>query len=202
MRSLKHLTPRYIVNKLRHLYYIKQNPEAPWLTQQAMSLLSTWLKPTDIGFEWGSGRSTMWLAQRVKHLTSIEHDLAWHDQVKQDIRESNVKNVLLMHRSLEGDEKSEYVQAIKIKKPGEFDFILVDGRARADCLKLAVDYLKPGGLLILDNANSYLKNRSYAPDSVKQMKSEFESIYKYLCRWRYVWTSNGLWDTAFWVKPL
>lgn len=201
MRPLKHLTPRYIVNKLRYLYYMKQNPEVPWLTQQAISLLSTWLKPTDIGLEWGSGRSTIWFAKRVKHLTSIEHDLAWYNRIKHNIQKSNIKNVLLIHRSLEGDGKNEYVQAIEVKKTEEFDFILIDGRARADCLKVAVDYLKPGGLLVMDNANSYLSNSSHAPDSAKQTRPEFKPIYEYLCQWRCIWTSNGLADTVFWIKP-
>lgn len=50
----------------------------------------------------------------------------------------------------------EYASAID--RLGLFDLILVDGMARASCLKHAVSHVKPGGVLVLDNTDD---NRSY-----------------------------------------
>jgi hypothetical protein len=46
------------------------HPDVPWLTRQAVEILEDWLKPGYVGLEWGSGRSTLWFARRVSHLTS------------------------------------------------------------------------------------------------------------------------------------
>jgi hypothetical protein len=43
-----------------------------------------------------------------------------------------------------------------------FDFILVDGRARKDCLICALDLLNIGGIIVLHDAN-----RKYYPDPCK-----------------------------------
>lgn len=50
----------------------------------------------------------------------------------------------------------EYASAID--RFGMFDLILVDGMARASCLKHTVSHVKPGGVLVLDNTDD---NRSY-----------------------------------------
>lgn len=75
------LNPRYVVNRSRLAWYEYRCPELPWLTPQANAILTEWLKPSDIGFEWGSGRSTMWLATKVNRLTSVEHDKHWAERV-------------------------------------------------------------------------------------------------------------------------
>lgn len=50
----------------------------------------------------------------------------------------------------------EYAEAID--EQGEFDLILVDGMARASCLKHAVSHVRLGGVLVLDNTD---ENREY-----------------------------------------
>jgi putative heme iron utilization protein len=49
------------------------HPNWPWLTKEAILLLERLLRPDDIGLEFGSGRSTIWFAERVEKLISIEH---------------------------------------------------------------------------------------------------------------------------------
>lgn len=86
MKSLKHWTPRYIVDRVYMAYYARKENDAPWLTPVANSILNTYLKPTDYGFELGSGRSTLWLARRLGSLTSIEHNPKWADLVEKSIK--------------------------------------------------------------------------------------------------------------------
>src|SRR5947209_7779421 len=93
MGSLAHLTPRYIINRARVWVHERRHPELPWLTATAVALLDTLLRPDDVGIEWGSGRSTVWFARRLKHLTSIESDTAWYARVKAQLAEKNIQNV-------------------------------------------------------------------------------------------------------------
>ena len=71
------------------------------------------------------------------------------------------------------------------RKPFEgqvFDFICIDGRARNLCLKLAVQNLRPGGILVLDNSDRPQYDTSCVPSSWK--RHDF---------------SNGLWSTSAWL---
>jgi len=80
VRKLSHLTPRYVYYRLLDIWHQKRHPDHPWLTPQAIKILQSWLRPTDKGIEWGSGRSTIWFGRRVAHLLSIEHDTVWYEK--------------------------------------------------------------------------------------------------------------------------
>jgi len=176
------------------------NPDAPWLTADAVKILTTLLKPTDVGFEWGAGKSTLWFARRVSHLTSVEHNDHWHATVKERIDAAGLKNVDLVFASLEGNEKSTYVQAIRNVKDASLDFVLVDGRLRSLCTLAAIPKIRPGGILIIDNINEYIPCSSYAPDSRREAdgpKDEgWASLIDILRSYRCIWTDNGKSNTA------
>jgi predicted O-methyltransferase YrrM len=53
---------------------------------------------------------------------------------------------------------TDYVGAID-DVPGQFDLVVVDGRARVACARRALPRLAPDGVLLLDNAN----RDEYAP---------------------------------------
>jgi hypothetical protein len=48
----------------------------------------------------------------------------------------------------------EYVQAIDVHPDHIFDLVLVDGRARTECIRHAIPKIKPGAYLMLDNSNN------------------------------------------------
>ena len=63
----------------------------------------------------------------------------------------------------------------------------------------AVELLKPGGLLILDNSNHYLPHPSRSPLRVTRPPSDdWETISRLVEPWRVIWTTNGCWDTTIW----
>jgi hypothetical protein len=97
MRSFRHWTVQFICNRMTLWLYQRCHPDHPWLTRAANAILDSWLKPTDVGFEWGSGRSTIWFARRVHHLTSVEHDHRWWRKVQSDPHASRMDNVTLLH---------------------------------------------------------------------------------------------------------
>ena len=157
MRSLRHWTPRYIFNRVILLITEKQHPDWPWLTSSSIRILSSWLRNEDVGFEWGSGRSTLWFSQRVKKIISIEHSREYYNKVTNSLRQANIKNVE-PHR-IECDEKvdapnSLYVKIIEKNPDSTFDFILVDGILRHHCAFAALPKVRPGGLIIIDNVNN------------------------------------------------
>jgi hypothetical protein len=41
----------------------------------------------------------------------------------------------------------------RIDDYGLFDLVVVDGRARNDCIKYGAGHVKPGGMLVLDNSD-------------------------------------------------
>lgn len=203
MRSFKHWTPRYVYNRIMYSVYNKLHPEHPWLTQNSIEILDSWLKPSDIGFEWGCGRSTLWFAKKVAHLTSIEHDEAWFSRVKASLANNQFQNVELLLRNRTGGQNSEYVQAISCMAENSLDFVLVDGRMRIFCMSAAPEKIRPGGLLVLDNAEQYMPSSSCAPGSRTEPEFfESSDIVARLTSWRTIWTSNGIWDTVLWVKPV
>lgn len=72
-RKIAHLTPRYIKNRLLVIYDEYHNPKSPWLTAESVRLLDQLIKPTDVGVEFGSGRSTIcsYVAWRGSHQLSM-----------------------------------------------------------------------------------------------------------------------------------
>ena len=53
----------------------------PWLTPAANKILSNILKKNFTGFEFGSGKSTIWFSKRIKHITSLETSKIWFNKV-------------------------------------------------------------------------------------------------------------------------
>jgi hypothetical protein len=123
-------------------------------------------------FEYGSGGSTrFWLSQGAQ-CVSIEHDPAWFEVVRARLGGAKVDYRLIepepateVGRSaadpeayLSDDEHyrgmsfRKYAGAIDEFAAGHFDIVMVDGRARPSCLMHAADKVRPGGLLVLDNA--------------------------------------------------
>ena len=174
-----------------------------------MELLNDWLRPDDIGIEWGTGQSTIWFARHVARLISIEHDKKWYEHVKQLLKDNGINNVELHFAPLTStnpsSENQEYLRIAQKLPEQSIDFALVDGKLRDRCVEVAIRLLKPGGLLIIDNAERYLPNASRAPESIgnRSIPSAelWHSLIQRLESWRCIWTSNGVFDTALFVRP-
>ena len=108
-------------------------------------------------FEWGSGASTSWLVSRGASVVSVEHDAEWAAKTADAVPSAEV---LTVPPTTSGTVTSEvepgfyfdaYVHAIGSR--GDFDLVVVDGRARAACLMAALDHIAPGGTLLLDDSH-------------------------------------------------
>ena len=204
MKIRKYHDLKYLKSKFIQWLYNKKKPENPWLTPDSIFFLDNWLSDKDVGFEWGSGRSTIWFSERVLKLVSVEHDLEWYEKIKTEIKKLSGEDQLKIdykYFDIRDDPgKTQYVNSIN-KISGElFDFVLVDGRIRDLCSLNVVEKIKKGGIIILDNAERYLTNSLNLPESNTDFKingpnpnwAEFEGIIK---NKRKYWTSNGITST-------
>jgi len=208
---MKHLTPRYIFNRLRILLYEKAYPEEPWLTPAANRILDSYIKSSDTLLEFGSGRSTVWFAKRVAKVISVEHHKAWHKKVRKMLDDEGVGNVTyrFVREDADMDEDSaldaNYVNIIDDFDNNSLDACLVDGIYRGSCALRVLDKIKLGGLLIIDNANLYLPSNSCSPNSRSFSDGPRGEIWSKvedsIASWRSIWTSSGVTDTALYFKP-
>jgi predicted O-methyltransferase YrrM len=207
-RTFRHWTPRYIISRLAVAYHQRVAPNDPWLTKTACAFLDDWLTGSDVGLEWGCGRSTLWFAARVQRLTSVEHNPQWHSLVQNRLVERGVRNVdlrLVPTVAARGSGPEAYVEVGHEFEPGSLDFVLVDGQLRSQCAEVALTLLKPGGILIIDNAEWFIPHASRSPGAIVRtgadVAADWRAVVAELRSWRSVWTSNGVWDTAIYSRP-
>ena len=141
--------------------------DVPWWTFEASDRVAGFLatRPDARVFEWGSGASTAWLSRRAGSVTSIEHDASWAALVQPVLPDNAVVHVvapmpaggspaeqLSEKPGFEGLDFARYVDAMEHVE-GDFDLVVVDGRARNACFHRAVTRLAPGGVLVFDNVD-------------------------------------------------
>lgn len=118
----------------------------PWLTFAAIAYLEDHLCPEHSIFEWGGGGSTVFFTGRCARVVTVDDNPYWFGQFP---RVDNWTGLLRRANTSVG--WADYVLAIA-DFPEGFDVVLVDGLARPDCIAIAHKYLKPGGLLVVDDA--------------------------------------------------
>lgn len=121
----------------------------PWLHPDATLYLNSLLNPEMELLEHGAGGSTLWLAERVRHVTSVESSIAWYDAVR--ARKPANATLLLSHDVV-------FISPV--------DLLFIDGEPienRAKWLDAVPRLVKPGGYVILDNSNrpEYASARAY-----------------------------------------
>jgi hypothetical protein len=118
----------------------------PWLTFDAIRYLDRNVHPGQRVFEFGSGHSTLYWADKGVDLVSVEDDPQWFDMVREATRGCERVDLRL--------EKGEANYLGRLHEAsGDFDAILVDGSHRKACIAAAVGRVRPGGLLIVDNTD-------------------------------------------------
>jgi hypothetical protein len=117
----------------------------PWFTYPSVDFIEPKIQSGWRVFEWGSGFSTLWWSKRVASVDSIESNESWINEVRGRAGE----NVTL---SFCPDEAS-YVGAIERHAKHKLDVIVIDGDHRNACAKVALNYIKPNGLIIFDNSD-------------------------------------------------
>ncbi|MDH4027211.1 MAG: class I SAM-dependent methyltransferase [Nitrospirota bacterium] len=199
--NFKIWTPRYLLNRIKVAIHHQLYKDDPWLTKDSIAYLEKHLRPSDSGLEWGSGRSTIWFGKRVKSLISVETDGKWYKTVNNKIAGNGLHNIQI--RITAGDTFAHMSEQITDIPEDSLDFVLIDGAVtRHITTELSIPLLKTGGLLIIDNINWYMPSPyGYAPDSVTEIKPEWAKVFEKVRHWKCHWTTDGVTDTAMWIKP-
>lgn len=164
-------------DSIKNENYLLDKP-SPWITFNSRRFLTSKMRPNMKIFEWGSGGSTLFWLQHNAQVVSVEHDAAWSEilagrlsklaaadidyrlvpaeKLASPITPFDVADPRLY---LSGDDRFTEHQFVKYATqidefPDQhFDIILVDGRARPACIVHAINKVKVGGWLVIDNAN-------------------------------------------------
>lgn len=123
-----------------------QYPELPWIPFSAIKALDTLIQADWRVWEIGSGMSTLWLARRAGHVTSVEASREWHARLSQIVMDRGVKNIDLRYRWV----ASEMADFSNVPDQS-LDLLYVDGGPRDTCLANGISKVKPGGYAYLDN---------------------------------------------------
>ena len=201
-RSFRHLTPRYVVNRIKILIDEKLRPQRPWLTSKATDLLEAFLKESDVGVEFGSGRSTIWFAKKIMKLTSIEDNPTWYVKVSRLLEKNNLMDKVNYYLA---NNEEEYINKADMFEDNSIDFCLIDGTARDLCMKKIIPKIKNGGLLVLDNVNWFMPSNKTKSPASRTINDGFANNiwlenYSKLSNWRLYRSSNGVTDTSIWIK--
>lgn len=110
----------------------------PWYTTPCLEWLITLdLKDKRI-FEFGVGDSTLWYRSQGAITTGVDSNYLW------------ASKVCAWH----GDDEGHYLRSIGVLAMEDkqlFDIVINDGDYRDRCTEQALNNLKPGGYLIIDN---------------------------------------------------
>lgn len=117
----------------------------PWVTYSFIDFIRDRINKTQHIFEYGSGSSTIFYAERAGKVTSVEHDQGWFDKVKG----TSPANAEMIFCALQRD--GEYARKATLLDQ-KFDIIIVDGRDRVNCCKYSLAALSADGVIVLDDS--------------------------------------------------
>ncbi|WP_299149336.1 class I SAM-dependent methyltransferase [uncultured Dokdonia sp.] len=200
-------TPRYITNRIGLYVYEQLNKDKPWIAPSAIKWLDTNLHKEMSGVEFGSGRSTVWYAHKLKNLVSIEDHQDWYQKVKQQLEKAKLTNVRYILKSCEQDMSGHipYVDIVKEFDNSSIDFMVVDGKHRDRIALEAIQKLTSGGFLLLDDAERYIPLDSHTPYNYKKegkkQPEEWKAFSERTSNWEQLHFTSGVSDTVVLIKP-
>lgn len=150
----------------------------PWIVPHAIEYAESLLSPNMTVLEFGSGGSTLWFADHVRMIESIEHSPDWCKRVLAAMTPDD-------HKKIELRRIPNYCKhgELNLMYP-KYDVIFIDGIHRRQCFAASIDRLFDGGILILDNSNR---------DEMKLIRDRI--------RWPSTTFRDHGWSTTIWFKP-
>jgi precorrin-6B methylase 2 len=127
----------------------------PWMAYPAIEFLKGRIRRDMSVFEFGCGEGTLWWADRVREVVSVEHDKDWYER----IAAKAPPNAELFHVVLEYE--GAYSRKIA-DYTDRFDVVVIDGRDRVNCAKNCVGALRSDGVVIWDNSDREEYEAGYA----------------------------------------
>lgn len=187
-RSVYNLLLSQIFDDVRFKFskkVLRKKIDVPWMRYREIDFITNLIKniKPDSCLEWGAGLSTTFFTKYIPEHSkwlSVEHDEEWSKAVDSKINAPNI-SIVLKTANYEPEDGiytsgtytqdndgtyrdfKNYIEFPEEQSP--FDFILIDGRAREQCLIKAKDYLSEEGIVLLHDAN-----RTYYHNAFKHYK--------------------------------
>jgi predicted O-methyltransferase YrrM len=137
----------------------------PWMNYNIISLLEERLGKDVSLFEYGSGNSTLFFANLVGKVVSVECEEGWY----REIADSMPENVtLLLHAPFDAE---AYVNTVA-EQQQQFDVIVVDAEERPRCMLKAPEALTERGIILLDDA----AREAYQPATSELVERGFRKL--------------------------
>ena len=125
----------------------------PWYTYPCIDFLKYRSYEDRTIIEFGAGQSTLWWAQRAKHVVAFEGDELWYQTLKV-IVPSNVELYLVpIDSPLACVEAINRILSFQLNP--RFDIAVIDGLWRYQMIAIAARLMKDTGVIICDNAEGY-----------------------------------------------
>ena len=123
----------------------------PWYTYPAIEYIKQLDLTNKTVFEWGGGYSSLFYAKRAAKVFSVEDDKDWFEKIASK-KPSN----------LEMFYAKDEMYVSKISEIGiKFDIIVIDAQHRYKCAVESINFLKDGGLIVLDNSDWFKNTAKY-----------------------------------------
>jgi predicted O-methyltransferase YrrM len=128
-------------------------PERPWIVPAAIGFLRRRMRSGWAVLELGAGRSTPWFARRAGRVISLEDNEFWHGWVDEQLAKAGLANVDLRLLPVEA-----FPDEVDSLEDAAFDLVVLDfleapAVSRMDCLRPALEKVRPGGYLLLDDSD-------------------------------------------------
>jgi len=152
-------------------------PKIPGWAPESIKPIEALIRPEHVIFEWGTGLSTPWLAERAQHVVSMDDDTNWKAVAQRICRENRLNNVdFFVYNSTHHKYVATVFYFSEFFK--QFDIIIIDGVERVNCFLYAIDYIKMGGFIIFDDfeRSEYSRSREYIK-AMESGKLSMEIIY-------------------------
>jgi predicted O-methyltransferase YrrM len=179
----KYLKPKGWLQSTELHESVNNEGPIPWYTYPFLKFLTTLVKPHHKVFEYGAGNSSLWLANHVSEVVTVEHDPIWYEHIQKKCNykieliqmdsQKNSKHYSVLNDfdlfglkpHLTPDNKINFKTGIIIEpfksyaaeilnyKIKTFDIIIIDGMARVLTTWLAIERIKKEGFIIFDNTD-------------------------------------------------
>ncbi len=176
----KFITSLFYLRCYRKLY-----PDRPWYMPKAHRFLEKKIANLNRVFEYGSGDSSVWFAERVGEYIAVEHDQSWYTRITTILKEKNLTNSKIhfvppdennsefdwekewqyfniLQHPLTQPEFRQYMSTIDQYPDNHFDCIIIDGRERIGCLLHSLSKLSENGLIIFDDSSRYYLQEAFS----------------------------------------
>lgn len=128
-------------------------PVKPQWAPASIPVIEKLLSKEKVVFEWGTGLSTPWIAERAKFVFTMDDDHNWRRRINAICQRMNISNVDF---SVYHESEEKYLEAIYwFSEMGGIDIAIVDGVRRSESFKTAIKYVKVNGLIIFDDFERY-----------------------------------------------